>query len=446
MMKNKLFLFLLSSIFFATPKVSSGRTGGYVGNGGDVILCQPSAENPLNGTYSLDYVLTLSSAETDHDNVAVTSWEESANRISSLLQEKAPSLRPYFEEFRQAVLNQDDTTLSYIWNPSPFGLLDIQDELLSGLPPSNCYTQTQDLPSLQQRKPAIFQTVIREFKTFSGSRGQTVFRYHPESIELLKSQRPLQFSYLMVHEWLWGFGPNVERNRRINHFLHSKQIEQMTPDEVGLSLRKMGLALPDSSPLEQFSTTCEGKPLSSTEIYSRFKQSELTHILGPLQILSRSRTVECPDADGSCSSIVWREGNPLFSSHTENKKYVATVSWGHGTSARPIRIVSPELLRADGILYQHGMSQISCRVLDQSPFNLSCSIEDYRFLSPLTGLSSPQFPDYKTMEPLKGILTENCLQIRSDFFLSVPYMSRSQAFEIKDEVQVLLDARFSWRP
>lgn len=46
-----------------------------------------------------------------------------------------------------------------------------------------------------------------------------------------------------IHEWLWILSKDVEQNRKVNYFLHSELLDQMTDAEVTELLRKLGLGI-----------------------------------------------------------------------------------------------------------------------------------------------------------------------------------------------------------
>ncbi|MGE0634062.1 MAG: hypothetical protein AB7O96_16730, partial [Pseudobdellovibrionaceae bacterium] len=251
------FLLLLLSLYSFQVRADGFR----VGSGGDAILCQPSPDNFLNGTYSLDYILTLQKADQDEELVAVGSWEESSDRLYRLFLNKIPSLASYFNDFRRSVFNTSDYSLGRIWEASPFGLVDIQDEYIESRVPANCLTEG---------KVKVVQAVIRQSKNFSGTKEAIIYKYVPQVTDDLNRNHALQLSYLIVHEWLWDLSSNVDRNRRINQFFHSKKIETMTPAEIEAQLKAMGLRLPRVEPDLFDPACCQGRRLTKKMVEDRY--------------------------------------------------------------------------------------------------------------------------------------------------------------------------------
>jgi hypothetical protein len=63
--------------------------------------------------------------------------------------------------------------------------------------------------------------------------------------EVDKSQ-PLQISFLLIHEWLWDFSSNIERNSRINNFIHSEAFTNLNGYEIKVYLDRFGFKLPET--------------------------------------------------------------------------------------------------------------------------------------------------------------------------------------------------------
>ena len=222
-MKFFLILLLTHSVSWA---------GGFtVNNGGDAVVCQPAPMlNQLNGFYSLDFMALF---RADMPPVQVRSVAESLHRIEKLLHEKLPELAPSFSEFVGTLFNETQYFQPRIWEKAAYGLVDLKDENFVSIVPSNC---------LQDGHLMIVQAVIRQDPSALGlPKNKVLYRYVPEVIKNLIKTNPLQLSFLLVHEWLWDFSDNVERNRRINYLLHSKNLELWSREEWISALQNLGL-------------------------------------------------------------------------------------------------------------------------------------------------------------------------------------------------------------
>lgn len=228
--------------------VTGFSAGGEVGNGGDVITCVASAENSFSGKYSLDFILTSGANEL----ASVSSHTASLARIENIFYNNLPE---YYESFRSYVslINNRDFSKNRIWESAPYGLIDLKDESIVSLVPSNC---------TRNGKIEVVQAVIRMNPLFSGTPADTIiYKFVPAIFDELKDDRPLQLSFLLVHEWLWEVSKNVERNRRINHFLHSKFIEGLSQKSLRSQIKGLGLSLGQAfSPL-YYEQSCEPESL-----------------------------------------------------------------------------------------------------------------------------------------------------------------------------------------
>jgi len=231
-MKYSLLVFLL---VFIQIQLSFSFAGQDVGNGGDLIFCKAdSAKNQFEGFYSLDYLLANS---VEHSQLRqVLNINESLNRIEKLLYEKLPELWASFHDFR-IHLYKNDLLSTRIWESAPSQLIDIPDEQLglSDRIPDNCKGP---------KGVKISQAVIHLSPGYSGvGPGVTMYRFMPEIITKVSKERPLQVSFLLIHEWLWDHSSNVDRNRRLNKFFHSISFESMTRSQILTLLGHLGLSI-----------------------------------------------------------------------------------------------------------------------------------------------------------------------------------------------------------
>jgi hypothetical protein len=216
--------------------VSSG--GGIVGNGGDSVRCVPSPDNFLEGYYNLDYVLTLANFKDDDQLVPVISWQDSKQRLAALIHEKIPELELSFSNFVESLAGVDKTapTSHREWIPVQGGLVTLRDEGNTSRVPRNCWRGSflNDMGEL-----FLIQTVVRREKPEA-----IEYWYRDFITQKFLAKNPSQFSFLVIHEWLWDFTLNAEVNRRVNRFFHSSDFETMTSAQVHSRLQQIGLQLP----------------------------------------------------------------------------------------------------------------------------------------------------------------------------------------------------------
>lgn len=227
-----------------------------VGNGGDVVSCPPAEGQPYAGLYALDFLATESDSASPL--VPVESWQSSRSRIESLLRDKAPALRASFARFSDLVLNSSDYRAPYVWEESKFGLVDLKDEQLVARLPENCRSGEH---------ASVIQAIIRQNPSFSGTAPTSfIFRYDPKILLDLQATSPLQFSFLMVHEWLWDLSKNVDRNRRINRFLHSRRATELSAQEFQAQLEGMGLRFPEEPSAALTPNACAGTQITLADL------------------------------------------------------------------------------------------------------------------------------------------------------------------------------------
>jgi hypothetical protein len=228
----------LNGITFAYLLVAHvALAGGEVENGGDSVFCDVSGDNQLVGYFSLDYLLTYRSRN-DNADVIDRSWEESRDRISRQLHAKLPALGRSFDQF-VALLFSTDSLKERIWHEASFGLEDISDErILRKLPP-NCYKKNA------AGIPEVIQSVIRVRRPEA-----VIYEFDPDILADLEQNSPLQFSFLVVHEWLWDFTGDVQVIRDVNRLLHSSQLEAFAnPEELVEAIANLGISLSRQKPM-----------------------------------------------------------------------------------------------------------------------------------------------------------------------------------------------------
>lgn len=242
---------LLLSLLFLTATISNAfafgggnsmSMNGDERGGGDFVYCyNDSTSSNFHGYYTLDFLLNR---ENDFEsNRAVnytegTSWKEVINSITKKLNDVAPNsaykgLNSYMkllENHDWAVELAADEVFRY-WEPT-LNLLDYKDEekdRISKLP-KNCYSK-------ETGKVNISQVVLR---TDEGS--SIVYSYDKELFNNVKKTNPLQFSYLVVHEWLRDYSFQSRIIRRVNNYLHSTEFQNDDKYVAALKIARMGLS------------------------------------------------------------------------------------------------------------------------------------------------------------------------------------------------------------
>ena len=222
-------------VVFSSSLISASTcAGGLVGNGGDILICRPSALNPFNGYYLLDYVATYDYATGNSD--VIPAEDVPFQKILAALKEKLPplgfDLASYALDADQQIGRSADFTRTHIWMPERLGLTDLQDEYLFSKIPVNCYTDDTSM------KPFLVQAVFREERPVS-----TVYHYDSLQVAELHRQSELQYSFLLLHEWLWYYSANANIVRDLNRYLHSSKFLNATASEAKLVLLNLGMNL-----------------------------------------------------------------------------------------------------------------------------------------------------------------------------------------------------------
>ncbi len=225
------------SIFFGLLAVNfSAHAGVTVGNGGDAVVCEESPASSYTGYYSFDYMMTLK--EDNSDLPEFSDWAGYRQRILQLFAEKYPDLERLFLDFASRVPGEDLVPPDQIflqeriWLEAIYGLVDLQDEQAIRKLPPNCYKSGEVENTLK-----VVQAVIRQ-----PGENVIIYNYDPDVLRRLKS-RPLQYSFLLVHEWLWDLVGDPEVVRRLNRFLHSKLAEDLNRDDFQKTLKNLGLEI-----------------------------------------------------------------------------------------------------------------------------------------------------------------------------------------------------------
>lgn len=411
-MKQYFFIIVFPICLITIDAHTAGGVNG-VGNGGDSIFCKANSENMLNGTYSLDYILTLNEKNQDLDSQAVASWESSAERIHQILRTKLPAFADSFNEYRHLAFNSKNLSEKRIWEAAAFGLLDIKDEVITSQVPANCKNSGE---------VKVNQTVIRQFESFVGTNKQIVYKYVPELIQELNAKSPLQLSYLMIHEWLWDISTNVQRNRRINKFLHSKQIDTMNSEDITAYLQSMGLQIPGQDVKVFSANSCQGTKLTLADIQN---QKDGLNILGTIKHFTRRRMHldNRPTTEQD-----WLQEDPNKDRFNDYKFFTYTIKKSDAFDPWVVHIYSPN--------WPHTSSwriagQINCKLTDDDDYNLHC-------------VHNEDLP--VVLKELRGVLTDECVRLESRYtdkqsIEEIPHIHNSYFYEFQN----VLYMEYRWK-
>lgn len=220
---------------------ASQTNPGHETHGGDLIECKKHPENKFLGFYSYDYLTSYSDEDLNEDVRLLEKWvgEDSySERLLKILAAKYPEMGVKFEDFLKYRSNTKDPTLPQIWERSPDGLPipksteGLDDSYQDGYRrlPLNCYSgyDPKKDPSEQQNLRLIdFRRAI----TFITEANQKVIRYAFDPYLISKvnvegnSERMVNYSFLMIHEFLRQFTGDHINLRAANRLLHSSLIE-----------------------------------------------------------------------------------------------------------------------------------------------------------------------------------------------------------------------------
>lgn len=225
----KKMILVISILVFSTA--SAWASGGAVGNGGDILTCVPSSQNGFAGNYTLDFVASYDGTTkliADEPNPLRTIWTSlyEKGKQSPDFKYLAQSLLSFFHSAQGQLFKSPDYLDTYIWLPQPFGLVDLQDEDLIQIIPENC-----QIVSNGRLKPNLKQAVIREDKSDT-----VILRHDPAA---LRSLSPLQFSHLIVHEWLRSSFKQTRDLREVNKLFHSRQFTVASARDASAMLQNI---------------------------------------------------------------------------------------------------------------------------------------------------------------------------------------------------------------
>lgn len=237
------------------PAVDGG--GSLIGNGGDTLLCEASSNNHFQGHYTLDYLLKYRSEE------PLAPWSGTlagtVHTLRNYFSSTYPEMLPIFNDFMEG-LRSENSNASRRWIESRSTLQDVKDEEIVNLLPSNCLRSNAE----GKREPNLFQTVIRK-----ASMDPIEYHYDRSILDMQEQQNPLQYSFFIIHEWLWDITQDVEVVRKMNWLLHSPRLMNYNRKDFinlvdGLKLFQVQLAICERTHVIQknYTKSCHDMNLS----------------------------------------------------------------------------------------------------------------------------------------------------------------------------------------
>jgi hypothetical protein len=203
-----------------------------VGNGGDTVRCRGSQTNNLNGLYVYDYLATYNPQTGNSD---ITQANDPTRRIYNIFRNKIPvleaSLRDFLDDFNHQILQTPHSQRRNVWRASIMQRFVVDDEHIVNGIPENC-RQENDLRTFEFNQ-TVYRMQMPENK---------LFLYDLDLMTEL-SKNPLQYSFMIIHEWLWDYCENAAIIREVNRFLHTADIENFTDIELQQELRSRGMQL-----------------------------------------------------------------------------------------------------------------------------------------------------------------------------------------------------------
>jgi Leucine-rich repeat (LRR) protein len=203
---------------------------------------------------------------------AAPNLSSTVTRLQNFFGREYPEILPLLDDF---VLNIEKSAGggNRQWFPATAELIDLKDEVIINQIPANCLRQSADGSWV----PDIHQTVIRR-----PSEDPFNYLYDPQILNLQKVQNPLQYSFFMIHEWLWDLSQDVEVVRKLNWLIHSRDLERYDRDGLISLFDNLGIfqiKLPPCSRTRviksQFAGECEEVSLKELGRYDELKLVDL---------------------------------------------------------------------------------------------------------------------------------------------------------------------------
>jgi len=222
---NKVILILLSLSLLIGGSLSADQE---VGNGGDAVKCDWT-EDSEEGYYFLDYIIARERQDAVGGLKKFSKPQFALDDIKKKLENSVPTLGKSLEQFMK-VQNQamggkrQSRTARIVWMKERRGLISIKNKRLIAKLPSNC----REIYQVIRRSPRV---------------NQTYFYYDPWLLKKIKGNSD-QFSWLMVHEWLWSHTQNIQLVREVNEYVHSADFHDRHDNKkiaLVLDVKEIGL-------------------------------------------------------------------------------------------------------------------------------------------------------------------------------------------------------------
>lgn len=314
--------------------------------GGGVVYCEPTLSSPMNGYYVLDFLLAAkelkNEPELNHDS-----------QISFKLKETLPALAISYQLFLDAFIKEEDSGMQLGFDAQrnwvekirldhyPDEELQSEDHNFISNLPSNCFKNGQ---------LNIRQTVIRQRIPHAERPDQIFYEYDSIILKTLAKERPLQFSFMMVHEWLRDFVPSAQAIRKMNSFLHSREFLSLSAQQIKFRLIDLGLSTDEVVEaflqikpefLKQLDEIIENVKLESAQSlkvacvmghyfswleYLERKQYVLKRLCHDENLTESDRASNCAKALESTSAIVLYENTRATMGASLNSSYAQTLA------------------------------------------------------------------------------------------------------------------------
>jgi hypothetical protein len=212
---------------------SAAHAADVVRNGGDVVTCDPVPGAAFVGHFVLDYLVAASSDPAAVGELSGENVYELATRLDQQLFDYADKFGDFLAQARGQIGEAPQFSQAYVWKKATLGLRDVTDEQLNlaGPLPDNCYVGTGDA-----RKVRLRQTVARE--SLPGNRG-VLLNYDPAAFAQIENDEP-QWSFMMVHEWLWSHADDAFAVRNLNWLVHTEHFRELSNIDAAYQLALHG--------------------------------------------------------------------------------------------------------------------------------------------------------------------------------------------------------------
>jgi hypothetical protein len=207
----------------------NGGGGTIVDNGGDFVDCG-NGQEAIRGILSTDYVLTIGAMDQVPEHANSTEY---LDRLKRLVDAKLPEWSADFANYLSA-LSADDPNGSRIWRASPDPLTDLANDDPVRLYPMQCRKP------LQPDEPNLIQAVRRRYYLDSLV-PKLIYETDAALLARMQDEAPLQYSFLIFHEWLWDYTHSAYANRWVNRLFHDNRIESMSAADVRSYLAGYGI-------------------------------------------------------------------------------------------------------------------------------------------------------------------------------------------------------------